>query len=165
MALATAIIRVVLFVFSVIALGLTAGYVVDTSSARVRFAVFSSAFSILFGCFYGFAAEFIDLLAFPLALVIVDFLNWVFLFAGATAIAAMIGAGSCSNQSNLDNHFGGSAKDCRLAQGGTAFLYFSWFLAVILFAYSVFDLVKGGSFGVPSRKSVPRTGVPTMSQI
>lgn len=167
MALATAIIRVVLFVFSVIALGLTAAWVVDTDSSRVRFAVFSAAFSILFGCFYGFAAEFIDVLAFPIAMVIIDFLNWVFLFAGATAIAAKNGAGSCSNESNLKNHFGDdpSSGACRMAQAGCAFLYFSWFAAVVLFVYSVLGMINSGNFGVPARKSVPRTGVPTMSQI
>lgn len=157
--------RGVLFLFSAVALGLTAGWVADeNSSSRVRFAVFSASFSLLFGVFYGLLAAFIEFLAFPLVLAVIDFLNWVFLFSGATAIAAKIGAGSCSNKENLAKHFPThSEKDCRLAQAGTAFLYFSWAIAVVLFVYSVLGVVRSGSIGAP-RRSAPR-GVPTMSQV
>lgn len=165
--LADTVLRVILLLFSIIALGLTAGWVHDdTNSSRVRFAVFASSFSILFGCFYGLAAAFVEFIAFPLALTVVDFLNWVFLFAAATAIAAKTGAGSCSNKNTLKKHNFQSTKDCRLAQAGTAFLYFAWAVAVGNFIYSIISTMNSGSIGRPGRKSiVPRTGIPTASQV
>nr|UJH94601.1 Nce2 [Starmerella bombicola] len=164
---ADTILRVILLVFSIIALGLTAGWVHDdTGSSRIRFAVFASCFSILFGCFYGLAAAFIEAIAFPLAMAVVDFLNWVFLFAAATAIAAKTGAGSCSNHNTLKKHDFKSTKDCRLAQAGTAFLYFAWAVAVGNFVYSIIGTLHSGAIGRPGRKTnVPRTGIPTASQV
>lgn len=161
------IIRVILLVFSIVALGLTAGWVHDDPhSNRVRFAVFAPAFSILFGCFYGLAAAFIEFLAIPLVLVVIDFCNWVFLFAAATAIAAKTGAGSCGNKSNLEHHNFASSKDCRLGQAGSAFLYFAWACAVGNFVYSVLAVIGGNTIGLPGRKSTaPRTGIPTASQV
>lgn len=166
-ALGDSIIRVVLLVFSIIALGLTAAVVhLDDSSSRVRYAVFSAAFSVLFGGFYGLAAAFIQFLYIPLLMAIIDFLNMVFLFAGATAIAAKTGAGSCSNESNLIHHGYTSSRACREAQASAAFLYFSWACACGNLAYSIIATLNGGSFGVPGRRShAPRTGIPTASQV
>jgi len=166
-ALGDTIIRTILLVFSITALGLVAALVhLDDGSSRVRFAVFSAAFSILFGGFYGLVASFIPALYIPFVMGTVDFLNMVFLFSGATAVAARTGAGSCSNKSNLEHHNFDSSKECRLAQASSAFLYFSWACACGNLVYSIFAILNGGSFGVPRRRStVPRTGIPTASQV
>lgn len=161
------IIRILLFIFSATAIGLTGAWVHDQSgSNRVRFAVFSAAFSLLFGVIFGILADVIEAIYFPIAMAVVDFLNWVFLFAGATAIAALTGAGSCSNSSNLEHHGFSDSKDCRLAQASSAFLYFAWVCAVGNFVYSVLASLNSGVIGTPSRKrNIPRTGIPTASQV
>lgn len=166
-ALGDSIIRVILLVFSITALGLTSAWVhLENDSSRIRYAVFSAAFSILFGGFYGLLAALVEILYLPILMAVIDFLNMVFLFAGATAVAAKTGAGSCSNKSNLEHHGFATSKECRLGQASSAFLYFSWACAVGNLVYSVIATLNGGSFGMPRRRStVPRTGIPTASQV
>ena len=115
---------------------------------------------------FGLLSDFIEAIYFPIALAVVDFLNVVFLFAGATAIAALVGAGNCSHEDTLKKHGLNSTQDCRLGQAGSAFLYFSFALAVGNLVYSILGSLNSGSIGTPGRKStVPRTGIPTASQV
>lgn len=166
-ALGDIILRVILFVFSVVALALTSAWVHDEkSSSRVRFAVFSAAFSILFGVFYGLIAGFVEYIAFPFVLAITDALNIIFLFAAGTAIAAKTHAMSCSKKSNLEKHGFKSSKDCSMGEAACAFLYFSFAVAIGNFVYSLIATLNSGSVGTPGRKSqIPRTGIPTASQV
>ena len=140
------------------------------TNPQVNFAIFSTAFGLVFGVFYGLAAYFIELLAFPIVLAILDFMNFVFLFAGATAVAAAIHAHSCDNAVYVATNkvTQGSKGRCRRAQASVAFLYFSTFTVLGLLVYSVIEVFNSGALTLPSarrRSAAPRTGVPTMSQV
>lgn len=164
------ILRLILFVFSSIALGLIAAWVHGSGrpSSRVRFATFAPAFSLLFCVFWGIFVALTEFLAFPIIMAFFDFCNWVFLLTAGAAVATKIRCHSCGNHRYLDEKFDGSSKDCRLAQSGTAFLFFSFAVAAVLCAYSVIQVIRGGAFTMSSyrrRRTIPRTGVPTMSQV
>lgn len=168
LAIGDVILRAVNFVFLVIALGLTgslAATTVDHNNPQVNFGVFAAAFGLLTSSLYGVLAYFVAAFAWPFILATFDFLNVVFTFAAATAIAAAIDVHSCSNQSYLDDNSvtQGSSGRCRKAQASTAFLYFSFFVFLASCVFSFISVFQGGLFGT-SRKSTPRVGVPTMSQ-
>lgn len=163
--------RGVLFIFLIIVLGLTGSLIAGSNQVnpQVNFGLFSAIFGLLFGVFYGLAAGFIDLLAFPIALVTIDFLNFVFTFAGATAIAAALTAHSCSDSSFIKkNSIAQNDEDrCRKAQASVAFLYFSFFLILVQLVFSGKAVLRNGAFALPSSKRAgpPRTGVPSMTQV
>lgn len=164
------ILRGVLFFFLIIVLGLTGSLISgsDHANPQVNFGLFAAIFGILFGVFYGLAAGFIEVLAFPIALVTIDFLNFVFTFAGATAIAAALTAHSCSNEDFLKGNSIAQGQEgrCRKAQASVAFLYFAFFLVLVQVVLSAQALIRNGAFSLPSaRRSGPaRTGVP-MAQV
>lgn len=166
------VLRGVLALWAIIALGLTGNLAAtsDRQNPQVNFGVFAAAFAILFSCLYGIVAAFIEFLAFPIVIAFFDFLNFVFLFAGATAIAANIHVHSCSNSDYLDDNTitQGSSKRCREAQASVAFLYFGFFTVVGLLIYDVIQVMRNGAFSLPGsrRRTAPRSvGVPTMSQV
>lgn len=162
--------RGVLFVFLVIVLGLTASLIADRdrTNPQVNFALFASVFGLAFGFFYGIFAAFIEFLAFPIVLVAIDFLDFVFTFAGATALAASIRAHSCGNQEFLDHNpiTQGSGDRCRRTQAAISFLYFACFLSIAQIVISTLNMGASGAFTRGGRKNTtPRTGVPTMTQV
>lgn len=162
--------RVVLLVFLIIAMALVGSLIENQThvNPQVNFAIFSTAFGILFGVFYGLAAGFIEVLAFPIAIFVVDFLDFVFTFAAACALAAAIRCHSCSNQQYVDNNTvtQGSSGRCRKAQAAVAFLFFSTFITIVQLILSGSTVFSAGPFSLPSRKRSPaRTGLPTMSQV
>lgn len=165
------ILRGVLFVWLAIVLGLTGSLIEggDPQNPQVNFGIFAAVFGLIFGVFYGLAAAFIEALAFPIVIAILDFLNFVFLFSAATAIAVAIRTHSCSNQDYLDDNkvAQGSSDRCRKAQASVAFLYFAFFTIVASLVYSVSNVFRNGAFALPSsrRAQPPRTGIPTMSQV
>lgn len=168
LAIGDVILRSVNFVLLVIALGLTgslAATTVDHSNPQVNFGVFAAAFAILTSTFYGILAYLFAAFAWPFVLATFDFLNVIFTFAAATAIAAAIRVHSCSNQDYLDDNTvaQGSSGRCRKAQASVAFLYFSFFIFFASAVFSIISVAKGGLFGSSSR-ATPRVGVPTMSQ-
>lgn len=160
-----------LFLFLIITLGLTGSLIAgsDHANPQVNFGLFAAIFGIVFGVFYGLAAGFIEILSFPIAITTIDFLNFVFTFAGATAIAAAIKCKSCTNQTYLDDNTvtQGSEGRCRKAQASVAFLYFSFFLTIAQLILSVQALMRNGAFSLnrSKRAGPPRTGVPTMTQV
>lgn len=169
LAIGDSILRIINFVFLVIALGLTGSLAATTvfqSNPQINFGVFAAAFAILTSSFYGVLAYLFDGFAWPLVLAIFDFLNFVFTFAAATAIAAGIRCHSCSNELYLkDNNITqGKSGRCRKAQASVAFLYFSVFIFLASLVFSSIGAARGGMFG-GSRKSAPRVGVPAMSQV
>ncbi|EGW31412.1 uncharacterized protein SPAPADRAFT_140470 [Spathaspora passalidarum NRRL Y-27907] len=169
LAIGDAILRLVNFLFLVIALGLTGSLsatTVDGQNPQVNFAVFAAAFGLLTSSIYGVFAYFINAFAWPVILFVFDFLNFVFCFAAATAIAAGIRVHSCSNEDYVDNNkiTQGSSGRCRKAQASVAFLYFSTFIFLASGIFSAISLFQGGLFGA-NRPSARRTGVPTMSQV
>lgn len=162
--------RSVNFIFLIIVLGLSGSLAATTitqSNPQVNFCVFAAAFALLTSTFYGLAAYFISFLASPLFLAIFDFLNFVFTFAGATALAVAIRVHSCSNTKYLksNNVAQGSSDRCRKAQATCAFLYFSFFIFLFSLAVQVISLLKNGLFGTSSSSKPARTGVPTLSQV
>jgi hypothetical protein len=164
------VLRGVLFVFLVITLGLTGSLIADSdrTNPQVNFALFASVFGLTFGVFFGIFAAFVQFLAFPVALVTIDFLDFVFTFAGATALAASIRAHSCGNEVflNLNPITQGSGDRCRRTQATIAFLYFAFFLTIGQLIVSILSMVSNGAFTRGGRKSTtPRTGVPTMTQV
>lgn len=168
LAIGDSVLRIVNFVFLVIALGLTGSLAATTitqSNPQINFGVFAAAFGILTSSIYGIFAFFVAAFAWPVVLFIFDFLNFVFTFAAATAIAAGINVHSCTNQRYLDNNniTQGSTSRCRKSQASVAFLYFSTFVFLVSGVFSTIALVQGGLFG--SSRPAPRTGVPTMSQV
>lgn len=169
LAIGDSILRIINFVLLTIALGLTGSLAAthpDHNNPQVNFAVFAAAFGILTSSIYGVFAYFIAALAWPVLLAIFDFLNFVFTFAAATAIAAAIHVHSCNNQDYLDGNTinQGSTGRCRKAQASTAFLYISTFIFLGSLVFSAISVFRGGLFG-HKRASAPRVGVPTMSQV
>ncbi|CAI5758574.1 unnamed protein product [Candida verbasci] len=168
LAIGDVILRAFNFVFLTVALGLTGSLAATTvyqHNPQINFGVFAAAFGILTSSFYGIFAYFISAFAWPVILAVFDFLNFVFTFAAATAIAAGIRCHSCNNQDYLDsnNIVQGSTGRCRKSQASVAFLYFSTFIFIASLVFSVISLFKGGLFG--HSRSAPRTGVPTMSRV
>ncbi|RLV89329.1 Non-classical export protein [Spathaspora sp. JA1] len=169
LAIGDAILRAVNFIFLVVALGLTGSLAATTRSGgnpQVNFAVFAPAFALLTSSIYGVFAYFVNAFAWPVILFLFDFLNFVFCFAAATAVAAAIRVHSCSNQSYVDSNkvTQGSSGRCRKAQASVAFLYFSTFIFLASGVFSAISLFQGGLFGA-NRPAARRTGIPTMSQV
>ncbi|SGZ51799.1 CIC11C00000001992 [Sungouiella intermedia] len=168
LAIGDTILRALNFVFLVIALGLTGSLAASTVyqlNPQVNFGVFAAAFALLTSSFYGILAYLFAAFAWPVILAIFDFLNIIFTFAAATAIAAGIRVHSCSNQSYLNGNkiAQGESGRCRKAQASVAFLYFSFFIFLASGLFSVISVAKGGLFG--GRTSAPRVGVPSVSQV
>lgn len=168
LAIGDTILRLTNFVILVIVLGLTGSLAATTVwqlNPQVNFAVFTAAFAILTSSFYGVLAYFFAAFAWPVILAVFDFLNIIFTFAAATAIAAGIHAHSCSNNDYLDgnNIAQGKTGRCRKAQASTAFLYFSFVIFLASGIFSILSVLKGGLFG--GAKSTPRVGVPSVSQV
>lgn len=169
LAIGDSILRVVNFVFLVVALGLTGSLAATTNhhnNPQVDFAVFAAAWGILTSSLYGILAFFFAAFAWPFILALFDFLNAVFTFAAATAVAAAIHVHSCKNQSYLDKNTvaQGSTGRCRKAQASVAFLYFSFFIFLASAVFSFISVFNGGLFG-SSARSAPRVGVPSVSQV
>ncbi|CAH00874.1 MARVEL domain-containing protein [Kluyveromyces lactis] len=160
--------RGVNFVFLIIVLGLVGNLIAtqDHSSSRVNFAIFAAVFGIVFDSLYALIANFISALAWPIILVSLDFLNWVFTFSAATALAVGIRGGSCTNDSfTSGNKIAEGSKDrCRKAQASTVFLYFSFAIFLVKFILSIVNAITSGAFGTSSNRKT-QVGVPTISQV
>lgn len=169
LAIGDTVLRVVNMVFLVVALGLTGSLAATTIfqlNSEVNFAVFACAFGLLTSTFYGVLAYFFEIFAWPIVLALLDFLNTVFTFAAATAIAAVIRAHSCSNEDYVMNNSitQGSKGRCRKAQASTAFLYFSFFVFLASSVFSIAAIAQGGLF-TPAGRKTSRVGVPSASQV
>lgn len=170
LAIGDTILRAFNFVLLAVAIGLTGSLVATTINhynPQVSFAVFAAAFGLLTSSVYGVAAYFIAALAWPVILFLFDFLNFVFTFAAATAIAANIHCHSCGNKEyrEKNNIIQGSVGRCRKAQASVAFLYISCFVFIASGVFSFISLVRGGAFGHSRRSAAPKVGIPTMSQV
>lgn len=170
LAIGDSVLRIVNFVLLVIALGLTASLAAttkDQSNPQVNFGVFAAAFALLTSSLYGVLAYFIAAFAWPFILAVFDFLNIIFTFAAAAAIAAGIRVHSCSNHDyvNSNNITQGSSGRCRKAQASVAFLFLSFFIFLASGIFSVVAVAKGGLFGGSGSRSAPRVGVPSVAQV
>ncbi|GAV27435.1 hypothetical protein PMKS-000903 [Pichia membranifaciens] len=161
--------RIINFIFLTVALGLTASLAATTvthHNPQVSYCVFAAAWGILSSSFYGIVAFFVAFLASPIFLAIFDFMNFVFTFAGATALAVAIRCHSCNSQDYLDGNkvTQGSKDRCRKAQASVSFLYFSVFVFLFSLVMQAMNILKNGFFSNSVPKT-PRTGVPTMAQV
>ncbi|SCV06061.1 LANO_0H21242g1_1 [Lachancea nothofagi CBS 11611] len=159
--------RVTNLVFLTIVLGLTASLAAtsNTNNPQVNFAVFTAAFGLLFDTLYAIPANFLSAMAWPILIAVLDFLNFVFTFAAATALAVAIRTHSCTNTDYLDsnNVTQGSTDRCRKAQASVAFLYFAFFVFLAKLGLSLTNVFSAGAFGGASRRT--NVGVPTISQV
>ncbi|KAI9768858.1 MAG: hypothetical protein M1840_004672 [Geoglossum simile] len=104
----------------------------------VNYQIFVGAFSFLSLIFLLVSAKYEGLHDLKAVVVILDWLNTLFFFAGGVALAAKLGVHSCSNNAYLKvNHVTNGAnnmtKRCHEAQAATAFLWFG-FLAYLVSA-------------------------------
>lgn len=161
--------RLVNFAFLVIILGLTGSLIAtqDEHSPRVNFAIFTAAFALVTDSFYAVFANLFSAFAWPILLVTWDFLNFVFTFSAATALAVGIRTHSCTNESYLlsNSITQGSTDRCRKAQATVAFLYFSFFIFLTKLVLSVVNVFSSGAFGSGSGSRRANVGVPTISQV
>lgn len=177
LAVADNLVRILNFVFLVICLAF-ASSLINTRvrhSSRVNFCLFTAAYGIATDSLYGIFANFIEPLAWPLILLCLDFLNFVFTFSAGTALAVGIRAHSCNNHRYLNDNTSiiqGSETRCRQAQALVAFLYFSMGVFLAKLVLSTLKLVANGPFnsggmrfGGSSRRSRSQVGVPTVSQV
>ncbi|SCW02347.1 LAFE_0F04434g1_1 [Lachancea fermentati] len=160
--------RLVNFCFLVIVLGLVGSLIATQShgNPRVNFCIFTAAFALVFDSFYAVLANLFSAFAWPILLVTWDFLNFVFTFSAATALAVGIRTHSCHNQSYLDGNSitQGSTDRCRKSQAVVAFLYFSFFIFLAKLVLSLLNVFSSGAFGSGSSRRA-NVGVPTISQV
>jgi len=134
--------------------------------ASINYAIFVAVFSWLV-LLYGFAAAFVESIAIPVAMIVLDGLATLFTFIAGVVLAAKLNVHSCNNSSYLSSNSltNGSAdmsKRCTELQASCAFFWF-------LFAAYAASLVmagmgmRGGS-GMSSRGGI-RKGGPAMSQV
>jgi len=133
--------------------------------ASVNYAMFVAAYSMLV-VLYGLAGVFIESLAMPLILLVLDGLATLFTFIAGVVLAARLGAHSCSNHSYLIHNglTNGSVHmeaRCRELQASTAFF---WFLFATYAASLFFDFTGSRSSSFSGRRGVAR-GAPSMSQV
>lgn len=155
LAIGDTVLRGVNFVFLLIALAITGSLAAGHNNSQVSFSVFAAAFAILTSSLYGVLAYFVEACAWPVVLFTFDFMNFVFTFAGATAIAANIGAHSCKNKKYLDSNSitRGSEGRCRKAQASCFFLYIPAFIFIASLVFSGLSMTQGGLFSKRGGKS------------
>ncbi|RDL39063.1 putative Non-classical export protein 2 [Venustampulla echinocandica] len=132
--------------------------------ASINYALFASVFSWI-ALLYGLGAAFVESIAFPILLLVLDGLAMIFTFTSGIVLAARLHARSCSNHgylisNGLTNGSGDMSKRCRELQASTAFMWFLWASYVGSF---IMDLVQSRS-SMGGRGGI-RRGAPAMSQI
>ena len=155
------------FAFLVIILGLTGSLIAGQMDvhARVNMALFASVFGLVFDSFYAILANFFSIFAWPIVLFVLDFLNFVFTFSAATALAVGIRCHPCTSQSYLDGNaiLEGSKDRCRKAQATVAFLYFCFFIFLAKLIFDLINLISGGATG--SGVGIGKRRQPTIAQV
>jgi hypothetical protein len=101
-ALAQGALRLFQFLFSLITLALLGNVIANAFSGNpssVNFAMFVAVLAMLFSIF-GLVAAFIESLAIPIALLVIDGLATFFTFVAGVVLAARLGVHSCSNKAS-----------------------------------------------------------------
>lgn len=144
------------FFFLIVVLGLTGSLIAgqDDSNSRVNFALFTAVFGLVTSTFYGALAAMFKALAWPVLSISLEFLNVIFTFAAATALAVGIRVHSCSNETYLNSNAitEGSSDRCRKAQCSTAFLFFSFFTFLTSL---IAQVVMSGSLPKSRKSNIP----------
>ena len=179
------ILRALQFLWTLLITALIGNVIADAfagNPSSVNYAIFVAVFSWLV-LFYGFAAAFVESLAIPIALFVLDGLAALLTFIAGVVLAAKLGVHSCGNQvrrqqelilndidmtlqgyvksNSLTNGSLDMSKRCHELQASTAFF---WFLFVTYVASFVMAGLESRSSGMSSRGGI-RKGGPSMSQV
>jgi len=137
---------------------------ISGSPASINFVIFVAALDWIV-VLYGLVAAFVESLAIPVVLLVLDGLGILFTFIAAIVLPAKLHVHSCNNavyllSNELTNGSNSPTKTCRELQASTAFL---WFLFAAFVASLVVSFIGSrGSFS--SGRAGGRTG-PSMSQV
>lgn len=165
--IAQACLRAFQFIFTLLLTALV-GNVLDNqiggSPASVNFAMFVAALCWIV-VLYGLVAAFVESLAIPLVLIVLDTLATLFTLVAGIVLPARLHVHSCTNfaylaTNELTNGSSSPKKTCRELQASTAFL---WFLFAA-FAASLVVSFLGSRGSFSSGRGGPRVG-PSMSQV
>ncbi|CAD6442508.1 428e49fd-2d4d-4570-8040-1f4f53c9fbeb [Sclerotinia trifoliorum] len=128
----------------------------------VNYAMFTAVISMIV-VLYGLAAAFVESLAHPFILMIMDSAALVFNLLAGIILAGYLHVHSCSNRGYVNSNqlTQGSTSRCRELQAATAFFWFSFALFTASIAA---DFMNKGSSTSMRRRSAARTG-PTMTQV
>jgi hypothetical protein len=100
MGLGQAAIRLWTFIWTLLSMALIGNVIAIAfagNPSSINYAMFTSTFCMLVVLF-GFAAAFVEALAMPIVLLVLDGLAVVFSFIAGVVLAAKLGAHSCTNQ-------------------------------------------------------------------
>ncbi|RMZ81309.1 hypothetical protein DV737_g2595, partial [Chaetothyriales sp. CBS 132003] len=162
--------RALEFLWTLLIMALIGNAIAEAFSGNpsvINYSMFVATFSML-SLFYLITAAISDGYVIHAALpLLLDTLNVIFFFCAAVALAAELGAHSCSNKTyTKSNHITNGAHDtegrCREAQASTAFL---WFGFASYTASLVFSFLGARGNGVNLRSGGIRKGGPAMSQV
>ena len=138
--------------------------------STTNYVMFTAAWSML-TLLYTFPVAFHEgIQGHPMIPLILDVLNVIFTFCAAVALAAKLGAHSCSNYAytNTTGVINYSADDqmkvCRESQASDAFLWFLFATYVGSLVFSVLGLRSGGASMRGGAGGI-RRGPPAMSQV
>ncbi|KFY35207.1 hypothetical protein V494_06113 [Pseudogymnoascus sp. VKM F-4513 (FW-928)] len=134
-----------------------------SDNSTVNYAMFTIVFCWLVWIF-GMAAAFVESIAIPVVLLILDALATLFTFVAGVVLAKKLGAHSCNNRGYLESKpilrdNGSTTKHCRELQASCAFF---WFLFACFIGSLVMTGLKGGFGGM---KRGGGGGAPAMSQV
>ncbi|KAJ8062546.1 hypothetical protein OCU04_009074 [Sclerotinia nivalis] len=132
------------------------------SKDSVNYAMFTAVFSMIV-VLYGLVAAFVESLAHPLVLAVMDGAALVFNLLAGIILAGYLRVRSCGNRRyvNTNQLTQGLSGRCRELQAATAFFWFSF--ALFTASLAVDFMNKGSSTGM-RRRGGARTG-PTMTQV
>ncbi len=124
------ILRTIVLVYGIVALGLTIASITDKgiNNSSAHFAIYASAFSIVYGFIFGTFANFCKRIK-PTFVLITDVLNMLFTFAGGVALAHF--SQKCSKKH----------KHCSVGKAGATFLFFLFFLFIGLVSISIVSTI------------------------
>ncbi|KAH0495183.1 hypothetical protein TgHK011_008748 [Trichoderma gracile] len=144
---------------------------VNGHMVTINFTMFVAALSWV-ALLYGLLAVFIESIAVPSALLILDGLATLFTFICAIVLAAELRAPNCGNISgqHLPNHWIGfgshhDERRCREIQASTAFMWFLWACFSLILFITWRDARSSGFTGSMRTSRSSRSSRPAMSQV
>ncbi|KAI1816240.1 marvel domain-containing protein [Poronia punctata] len=165
MGLVSTVLRVLQFLFTLIATGLignvraTTISAAGTSTAAINFAIFVLALSWL-ALLYGLVIQFVSAIAIPVVSLVLDSLATLFTFIAAVILSAKLTSVNCGNYGSKHSGWiaygsGDTEKRCREIQAGLVFMWFLFatFAATLFFTYREFRR-GGGSVRGPNMSQI-----------
>jgi len=158
------------FLFTLLITALVGNVIAEAitgNASAINYAIFVAVFSWIV-LLYGFAAVFVESIAIPIALAVLDGLATLFTFIAGVVLAAKLGVHSCGNEDYVNNNSltNGShnpTKRCHELQASTAFF---WFLFAAFAASFILAAVGlGGGVSRGGGRGGIRKGGPSMSQV